>query len=54
MKFDFPIFFDSPMGSKATEIYQKYMGLMSGEIQKQIFKVMILLFFPDELCQFTR
>jgi metallo-beta-lactamase family protein len=38
MKFDFPIFFDSPMGSKATEIYQKYMGLMAGEIQKQIFQ----------------
>ena len=38
LKFDFPIFFDSPMGSKATEIYQKYMGLMAGEIQKQIFQ----------------
>ena len=38
LKFDFPIFFDSPMGNKATEIYQKYMGLMAGEIQKQIFQ----------------
>ena len=36
--FDCPIFFDSPMGNKATKIYQKYMGLMSGEIQKYIFQ----------------
>lgn len=31
---DFPIFFDSPMGKKITEIYKKYSNLLSGEIQK--------------------
>ncbi|MCX7845421.1 MAG: MBL fold metallo-hydrolase [Dictyoglomaceae bacterium] len=31
---DFPIFFDSPMGKKITEIYKKYSNLLSQEIQK--------------------
>ncbi|MGB9856902.1 MAG: MBL fold metallo-hydrolase RNA specificity domain-containing protein [Dictyoglomaceae bacterium] len=31
---DFPIFFDSPMGKKITEIYKKYSNLLSGELQK--------------------
>jgi metallo-beta-lactamase family protein len=31
-----PIFFDSPMGVKATEIYKDHMSLMSSEIQEQL------------------
>lgn len=31
-----PIFFDSPMGVKATEIYKKHMNLLSSEIQQFI------------------
>ncbi len=31
-----PIFFDSPMGVKATKIYEKYLPLLSREIQEQI------------------
>ncbi|MGI6784112.1 MAG: MBL fold metallo-hydrolase RNA specificity domain-containing protein [Aminivibrio sp.] len=31
-----PIFFDSPMGVKATEIYKKHMNLLSSEIQQYI------------------
>ncbi|MCF7936070.1 MAG: MBL fold metallo-hydrolase [Synergistales bacterium] len=31
-----PIYFDSPMGVKATEIYRKYQNLLSREIQGQI------------------
>lgn len=31
-----PIFFDSPMGVKATEIYKAHMSLMSAEIQEQL------------------
>jgi len=38
LQFDCPIFFDSPMGNKATEIYEKYLELMAGEIQKYIFQ----------------
>lgn len=33
-KFDYPVFFDSPMGGLATDIYLKYKYLLSGEIQK--------------------
>jgi metallo-beta-lactamase family protein len=33
---DVPIFFDSPMGVKATEIYQKHTNLLSSEIQQFI------------------
>lgn len=29
-----PIFFDSPMGKKVTEVYEKHNNLLSGEIQK--------------------
>lgn len=29
-----PIFFDSPMGKKVTDIYKKYNNLLSGELQK--------------------
>lgn len=29
-----PIFFDSPMGKKVTEVYEKHSNLLSGEIQK--------------------
>ncbi len=31
-----PIFFDSPMGVKATEIYKDHMSLMSAELQEQL------------------
>lgn len=31
-----PIFFDSPMGVKATEIYKKHMNLLSSEIQQYV------------------
>jgi len=31
-----PIFFDSPMGVKATEIYKAHVSLMSAEIQEQL------------------
>ncbi len=31
-----PIYFDSPMGVKATKIYEKYLPLLSREIQEQI------------------
>ncbi|MCS7201352.1 MAG: MBL fold metallo-hydrolase [Dictyoglomus sp.] len=31
---DFPIFFDSPMGKKITEIYKKYTNLLSPDLQK--------------------
>ncbi|MBL3538439.1 MBL fold metallo-hydrolase [Aminivibrio sp.] len=31
-----PIFFDSPMGVKATEIYRKHMNLLSSEIQQYV------------------
>ncbi len=31
---DLPVFFDSPMGKRATEIYEKYRTQFSGEIQK--------------------
>jgi metallo-beta-lactamase family protein len=31
-----PVFFDSPMGVKATEIYKAHMSLMSAEIQEQL------------------
>lgn len=30
----FPIFFDSPMGKKVTDIYKKYSNLLSGELQR--------------------
>ena len=31
-----PIYFDSPMGEKATSVYRKYTSLLSSEIQSQI------------------
>lgn len=31
-----PIYFDSPMGEKATEVYNKHLSLLSSEIQEQI------------------
>lgn len=31
-----PIFFDSPMGVRATEIYKKHLGLLSSEIQQYV------------------
>ena len=31
-----PVFFDSPMGVKATEIYKKHMNLLSSEIQQYL------------------
>jgi metallo-beta-lactamase family protein len=31
-----PIFFDSPMGQKATDVYNSYLSLLSSEIQSQI------------------
>lgn len=33
-----PIYFDSPMGVKATEIYKDHLSLMSAEIQEQLRK----------------
>ena len=33
---DIPFFFDSPMGAKENEIYQKHMNLLSSEIQQFI------------------
>ncbi len=33
---DIPIYFDSPMGKKATEVYNKHLSLLSSEIQEQI------------------
>ncbi|MDO9508556.1 MAG: MBL fold metallo-hydrolase [Thermovirgaceae bacterium] len=33
---DVPIFFDSPMGEKATEVYTSYLSLLSSEIQKHV------------------
>ncbi|MDT8284205.1 MAG: MBL fold metallo-hydrolase, partial [Thermovirgaceae bacterium] len=33
---DVPIFFDSPMGEKATEVYNSYLSLLSSEIQGQV------------------
>jgi metallo-beta-lactamase family protein len=33
---DIPIYFDSPMGEKATEVYNKHLSLLSSEIQEQI------------------
>ncbi|MCX6090095.1 MAG: MBL fold metallo-hydrolase, partial [Candidatus Atribacteria bacterium] len=38
LHFDCPIYFDSPMGSKATEIYLKYRDLMAGEVYKLFFQ----------------
>ncbi len=35
---DVPIFFDSPMGEKATEVYNSYLSLLSSEIQGQVRK----------------
>lgn len=31
---NFPIYFDSPMGKKVTDVYKKYNNLLSGELQK--------------------
>jgi len=36
LKNGLPIFFDSPMGVKATEIYKAHVSLMSAEIQEQL------------------
>lgn len=36
---DFPIFFDSPMGKKITEIYKKYSNLLSQELQKYFLEL---------------
>ncbi len=33
-----PIYFDSPMGVRATGVYEKHLSLLSGEIQEQIHK----------------
>ena len=35
---DVPVFFDSPMGVKATEIYRRHTDLLSSEIQENIHK----------------
>jgi len=37
---NFPIFFDSPMGKKVTDIYKKHTNLLSGEIQKYLLEGM--------------
>ncbi|MGQ9473177.1 MAG: MBL fold metallo-hydrolase RNA specificity domain-containing protein, partial [Candidatus Caldatribacteriaceae bacterium] len=34
LSFDYPVFFDSPMGAKVTGIYLKYRHLFAGEMQK--------------------
>lgn len=31
-----PVYFDSPMGEKATEVYKSYVSLLSSEIQSQV------------------
>lgn len=36
IKTDVPIFFDSPMGAKATEVYKSYQNLLSSELQSYI------------------
>ena len=36
LKDNVPIYFDSPMGVKATEVYRRHLPLLSAEIQKQI------------------
>ncbi len=36
LKDNVPIYFDSPMGVRATEIYRRHLPLLSAEIQKQI------------------
>jgi len=33
---DVPLFFDSPMGEKATAVYSRYLSLLSSEIQGQV------------------
>jgi len=33
---DVPVYFDSPMGEKATEVYKSYISLLSSEIQAQV------------------
>ncbi|GAB6280516.1 MAG: MBL fold metallo-hydrolase [Thermovirga sp.] len=33
---DVPVFFDSPMGEKATDVYKSYISLLSSEIQSQV------------------
>lgn len=38
LKENVPIYFDSPMGVRATEIYRRHLPLLSTEIQKQIKK----------------
>lgn len=38
LKDNVPIYFDSPMGVKTTEIYRKYSSLLSAEIQDKLFK----------------
>jgi metallo-beta-lactamase family protein len=43
-----PIFFDSPMGVKATEIYRKHTNIMSSEIQSWAAKD-VDPFMPDRL-----
>mgnify|MGYP001179517487 FL=1 len=30
----YPVFFDSPLGAKVTDVYERYRNLLSGEIQK--------------------
>ncbi|MCX7667728.1 MAG: MBL fold metallo-hydrolase [Atribacterota bacterium] len=34
IRFDCPVFFDSPMGTKVTDIYLKYRHLLAGEMQR--------------------
>lgn len=38
MRDNVPIYFDSPMGVRATEVYENHLSLLSGEIQEQIHK----------------
>jgi metallo-beta-lactamase family protein len=38
LKDNVPLYFDSPMGVKATEIYRRHLSLLSSEIQEQIKK----------------
>ena len=38
LKEDIPIYFDSPMGVKTTDVYRKYSSLLSAEIQERLLK----------------
>jgi metallo-beta-lactamase family protein len=35
---DLPCYFDSPMGEKATRLYEKYLSLLSGEIERYVLQ----------------